>query len=809
MEQEIMEQEIMELERMEQERKVYERNKTKLFACAMKGEWDKVIELYKDDVRLHSARITRSGQTALHIAVSNGKEHVVRLMVLVMSDTQANNKEELVKALRTHNHRGNTALHLAASMGDATICRIIARVESTLVDDRNDDGETPLFLAALHGRKQAFLSLHSIRNPNIMDPPFYDNCRRSKGDTILHCAINGDYFDLAFRIIHLYKDLANWVNEEGLSPLHLLASKPHAFKSSGSRLGRIETIIYHCLHVEKLKAENPAHEHQTRPISAADCPDNYNTLWNVFSLIRKVVTVVAGKFIKPCAESDAEDPRTGGQANPLFPVNYATCCDLIRFFYLVLMTILGKGSEELGNIYRKKETHTWSVQIVKELLQLASMYKYEDDGGNPQEDEGYNTTSFQDTPLATLVKPAGSTKVKENEQHTKKSSKGTPILVTGKIAVNMETIEKFVELLAIDKEDEQLPKRRTMEAPAAAKNAANMETTGKLMVELLVKDKEDEHEQLPKRRKSTMETPILVAAKNGVMEIIEKIVELFPVAIYDMNEEKKNIVLLAVEHRQPHVYEFLNENNIYKESLFHQVDKDENSALHLAATLGDYKPWLIPGEALQMQWEHKWYKFVKEAMPHDFFGRYNNKNETSDDVFTKTHKDLAKSAADWLNKTSESCSVVAALIATVAFATAAAVPGGVKQETGHPTLEDETEFQVFAIASLVALGFSITAMVMFLSILTSRFQEQDFNKSLPTKLLVGMTSLLMSIASMLVSFCAGHFFVLKDELHYLALPIYVAACLPVTLFVLAQFPLYFDHLWATFTHVPQRSYRPT
>ena len=53
----------------------------------------------------------------------------------------------------------------------------------------------------------------------------------------------------------------------------------------------------------------------------------------------------------------------------------------------------------------------------------------------------------------------------------------------------------------------------------------------------------------------------------------------------------------------------------------------------------------------------------------------------------------------------------------------------------------------------------------------------------------------------------GHFFVLGDRLHYLALPIYVAACLPVTLFVLAQFPLYFDLLWATFKHVPQRSYR--
>ncbi|XP_028769659.1 ankyrin repeat-containing protein ITN1 [Neltuma alba] len=293
------------------------------------------------------------------------------------------------------------------------------------------------------------------------------------------------------------------------------------------------------------------------------------------------------------------------------------------------------------------------------------------------------------------------------------------------------------------------------------------------------------------------------------MEIIEKIVELFPVAIHDLNEDKKNIVLLAVEHRQPHVYEFLLKKNIYKEGLFHQMDKDGNSALHLAATLREDKPWLIPGEALQMQWELKWYKFVNESMPPDFFGRYNRKNETPDVVFTNTHKDLTKTAAEWLNKTSESCSLVAALIATVAFATAATVPGGFFENTGHPILEDKPEFQLFAISSLIALGFSITAMVMFLSILTSRFQERDFDKDLPRKLMIGLTSLFVSIASMLVSFCAGHFFVLKDTLHYLALPIYVVTCLPVTLFVLAQFPLYFDLLWATVTHVPQRSYRPT
>lgn len=106
------------------------------------------------------------------------------------------------------------------------------------------------------------------------------------------------------------------------------------------------------------------------------------------------------------------------------------------------------------------------------------------------------------------------------------------------------------------------------------------------------------------------ETPLLTAAKNGITEMVAKILELFPAAIHDTNYEKKNIVLLAVENRQPHVYEFLVKLKIMKETIFRKRDKDGNSALHLAAMLGDHRPWLIPGAALQMQWEIKWYEVI-------------------------------------------------------------------------------------------------------------------------------------------------------------------------------------------------------
>ena len=51
--------------------------------------------------------------------------------------------------------------------------------------------------------------------------------------------------DLAFTIILEFPKLANYVNEQGLSPLHLLANKPTAFRS-GTHLSWIDKIIYYC-----------------------------------------------------------------------------------------------------------------------------------------------------------------------------------------------------------------------------------------------------------------------------------------------------------------------------------------------------------------------------------------------------------------------------------------------------------------------------------------------------------------------------------------------------------------------------------
>lgn len=105
------------------------------------------------------------------------------------------------------------------------------------------------------------------------------------------------------------------------------------------------------------------------------------------------------------------------------------------------------------------------------------------------------------------------------------------------------------------------------------------------------------------------ETPFLIAAKMGITEMVESILDKIPVSIQDLDADGKNVLLLAVENRQAHTFQFLiNRKTPLQEIIFRKWDHQGNTALHLAAKYGEYRPWLIPGSALQMQWELKWYK---------------------------------------------------------------------------------------------------------------------------------------------------------------------------------------------------------
>jgi len=157
-------------------------------------KWKNVIMIYYAfPEQAHTAIISDSVGTALHVAIDLDEEDVVKELVNAILKHNVEVGDERVEALEIRNERGDTPLHIAASRGFDRICKcIIGRNNEriNLLSLKNKHGETPLFQAAINWRKQAFAYLAHI-SQDIVD---LQDLVRDNGDSILHTAIQGEYF---------------------------------------------------------------------------------------------------------------------------------------------------------------------------------------------------------------------------------------------------------------------------------------------------------------------------------------------------------------------------------------------------------------------------------------------------------------------------------------------------------------------------------------------------------------------------------------------------------------------------------------
>ncbi|KAM0954927.1 hypothetical protein TB2_023026 [Malus domestica] len=300
-------------------------------------------------------------------------------------------------------------------------------------------------------------------------------------------------------------------------------------------------------------------------------------------------------------------------------------------------------------------------------------------------------------------------------------------------------------------------------------------------------------------RDSGVYPALLEAVQNGIVEVVTSLCKARPELLSVVNGGGKILLQYAVECRQEKVYSL-----IYgvrqRNRITNSVDFSFNNMLHCAgmlSPLASKKLDRIAGAALQMQRERQWYKEV-ESIHIQLLGSSKNKDGmTPPELFTKTHKKLHEEGQKWMKETASSYTVVSALIITIMFAAAFTVPGGNNQETGFPIFLNQKLFMVFIVSDAISLFSSATSMLMFLGILTSRYAEDDFLKSLPTKMIIGLSTLFISIATMMVAFSSTLFIMLWDK-PWITYPIIFLAGVPVILFVWMQIPLLVDIVVSTY-----------
>ncbi|CAL5430968.1 unnamed protein product [Camellia sinensis] len=297
---------------------------------------------------------------------------------------------------------------------------------------------------------------------------------------------------------------------------------------------------------------------------------------------------------------------------------------------------------------------------------------------------------------------------------------------------------------------------------------------------------------------SILKKAFLLGAKNGIQEIVEEILVVFPDAISYVDEEGHSALHLAVMYRCEHVFNFIIQQMGVRKKLLLKVDNGGNNILHLVGRM-PYQPQLevASGAVLQMQRELQWYKEVEKLVPVQATTTMNHDGKTPMMVFDEDHRRMIQSEEQWIVSLASACTVSTTIIGTIAFSAAIQVPGG-DNDTGHPHLNGRKSFKLFAISNAAALYSAISTFLIFLSIFTTRYAAIDFLYSLPNRLIIGLISLFVSITSTIIAFGFAQYFMFFIEFqHWIPIPVVIMSLL-VTLFAFLQFPLLLNMMKTTY-----------
>ncbi|KAF5470132.1 hypothetical protein F2P56_010666 [Juglans regia] len=210
-----------------------------------------ILEYYPEALNM---RITYKNETALHIAVIYGHEHIVELLVNQMSN----------EGLTMYDYDGNTALILAAMLGKCRMAECMLRKYPCLIRIRDSKrNRLPVAWAMEFGQIEMARRLYDLTCDEDLIPQDNDEeIQYSDTATLLNNAIYTGTLDIALRLIRRWPRLAltrgntrflakpdsEFLLSYALtqSPIYALTSMRQSF-SSENQLGFWKKRIYSCI----------------------------------------------------------------------------------------------------------------------------------------------------------------------------------------------------------------------------------------------------------------------------------------------------------------------------------------------------------------------------------------------------------------------------------------------------------------------------------------------------------------------------------------------------------------------------------
>ncbi|XP_023524521.1 uncharacterized protein LOC111788414 [Cucurbita pepo subsp. pepo] len=162
------------------------------------------------------------------------------------------------------------------------------------------------------------------------------------------------------------------------------------------------------------------------------------------------------------------------------------------------------------------------------------------------------------------------------------------------------------------------------------------------------------------------ETPLLLAAARGILEVVERIVEAHPQAVDYVTTQDRNILHVIIAHRQLNIFEWIKTRDLLVHRLARRIDLLGYTVLHHVG-ITNFLSQSAHGPAIQLQQELDWLDRVHKVLPLLYNMHYSKKKWRPRELFEETHKDMLDKGKEWIKKTSESCSAVAVLMVNLNF----------------------------------------------------------------------------------------------------------------------------------------------
>ncbi|GJV21587.1 ankyrin repeat-containing domain, PGG domain protein [Tanacetum coccineum] len=646
---------------------------------------------------------------------------------------------KLVRYSITEN--AETALHVAASAKgpkhvEEFVENLVKLMEKEDLALENKNCNTALYLAAAAGNIKT----------DLIDDGWTDVNR----GWLLEKSVENDMFDIALKIVDKYKKLAS-----NGSLLGVLARKPEAFSIK-----------------------------------------QHNFIWRFIIWVFTLIGITVGAYEKECKA--------------------------LQLLKIIWGEIAKNNKKEIDNIIRGpadliKPDNTSTSKRVIQAMQLENLIsehvsKMKDEtqnitGGHPDstnQDPKQNKVD-QALKLQQLISKQLINMHAETQKITKEESK--------QISAKVDQVSELEKLISKHILDMHTETHNIIRGPSAfgqedqAQHLQNLISTH--FAKLLVKTKSiiDRAPAVPAPKPTYSNRVLFVATEMGNTKFLVELIRLYPDLIWKINDNGLSVFHIAVKHRHEGIYNLLHEIGAMKDMITPLRDEHENNMLHLVGKIAKKKRLEdVSGFALQMQRELLWFQEIRNMIPPSYRERKNKDDLTPHELFTKEHKDLVIRGEEWMKGTASQCMVVAALIATIVFAAAFTVPGGYaqsndqasNQKNGVPVFHSKATFMVFVVADAISLFSSSASILMFLSILTSRYAERDFLESLPKKLMLGLAALFLSITTMTVAFSVSFFVLYHKGLLWIPILISALAVLPVLLYIKLQYGLFVDVIRSTY-----------